>query len=293
MSVLTTEQVNQFLDRGYVTMPGCFSRDMARGYADQVFTRLGYDPADPGTWRERWVPMPSLNYFDVPEFAPRAWAAICEIMGGADRIVTPYRWSDGFIANLGVGDDEEWEPPSAKAHGWHIDGDFFRHFLDSPEQALLTLVIWSDIDTRGGGTFLAADSVPVVTRYLAGHPEGVVPREIPFQELVKQCHDFVEFTGKIGDVVLLHPFILHASSQNHSGRLRLMVNPPVHLREPMQFDRPDGSYSLVERAVLKALGADRYPFAPTAPRERIIPERERIQREAAKRERERLASVAG
>jgi hypothetical protein len=40
--------------------------------------------------------------------------------------------------------------------------DFFRHFLDSPEQALLTLVLWTDMLPKGGGTFVAADSVPVV-----------------------------------------------------------------------------------------------------------------------------------
>jgi hypothetical protein len=42
---------------------------------------------------------------------------------------------------------------------WHKDGDFFRHFLDSPEQGLLTIVLWSDIEERGGGTFIAPDSV--------------------------------------------------------------------------------------------------------------------------------------
>ena len=56
--------------------------------------------------------------------------------------------------------------------GWHKDGDFFRHFLDSPEQGLLTFVLWSDIEPRGGGTFVAADSVPVVARTLAAAPGG-------------------------------------------------------------------------------------------------------------------------
>ena len=54
-------------------------------------------------------------------------------------------WSDGFIINFGLGADQPWQPPSPEVSGWHKDGDFFRHFLDSPEQGLLTIVVWSDI----------------------------------------------------------------------------------------------------------------------------------------------------
>jgi hypothetical protein len=57
---------------------------------------------------------------------------------------------------------------------------------------------------KGGGTFVAADSVPVVARFLAGHPEGVLPGEFDYAGLIGQCRDFVEMTGQAGDVVLLH-----------------------------------------------------------------------------------------
>ena len=60
-------------------------------------------------------------------------------------------------------------PPAAG--GWHKDGSFFRHFLDSREQGLLTIVYWSDVEPQGGGTFIAPDSIKVVARYLAEHPE--------------------------------------------------------------------------------------------------------------------------
>ena len=55
----------------------------------------------------------------------------------------------------------------------HKDGGHFRHFLDSPEQGLLTLLLWSDMLPKSGGTFCALDSVGVVARFLADHPEGV------------------------------------------------------------------------------------------------------------------------
>ena len=41
-------------------------------------------------------------------------------------------WGDGFIINFALGAAEAWQPPKARRIGWHKDGDFFRHFLDSP-----------------------------------------------------------------------------------------------------------------------------------------------------------------
>jgi hypothetical protein len=192
----------------------------------------------------------------------------------------------------GVGDDRPWQPPSPAVGGWHKDGDFFRHFLDSPEQALLTLVLWTDMLPRGGGTFVAADSVPVVTRFLAEHPEGVLPGEFDYAGLIGQCRDFVEMTGEAGDVVLLHPFMLHATSQNVLAVGRIITNPPLALRQPMDFSRPRADdFSLVEQAVLRGLGVDRLDFVPVAPRENVVPERVRQQQARAIAENERLAAA--
>ncbi len=163
-----------------------------------------------------------------------------------------------------------------------------------PEQGLLTLVVWSDIQPRGGGTFVAADSVPVVARYLAAHPEGVLPTEFPTKALIAECSQFVEATGRVGDVFLLHPYVLHAKSQNHLGVPRLITNPPVHLKEPMNFNRPDpADYSPVELAVLRGLGVDRLDFRPAAPRAAVVPKRVARQQRMLEEEKARLAATFG
>lgn len=290
--VLTDEQVEQFLAHGYVVLHECFSREAAKALTDRTFVRLGYDPNDPSTWKEDVIHMPSQQRFDVKEFAPKAWDAACDLLGGEERIEQPYTWGDGFIVNLREGGDRPWDPPSPSVGGWHKDGDFFRHFLNSPEQGLLTLVLWSDVQPRGGATFVAGDSVPVVARFLAEHPEGVLPKEFPRQELIAQCHDFAEATGRVGDVYLLHPYVLHAKSQNLLGIPRLITNPPVHLLEPMDFNRPDpADFSPVELAVLRGLGVERLDFRPTAPRERVVPERIARQQKMREEEQARLAAA--
>lgn len=287
---LTPEQIEHFLEKGHIVLHDCFSRETARRLTDFAWTRLGYDPNDPSTWEKSRIHMPSRERMEVRDFAPKAWGAACELMGGEDRVVQPAWWGDSFIINFRDGADRPWEPPSAQAPGWHKDGDWFLHFLDSPEQALLTLVIWSDIAHQGGGTYVACDSVAPVARFLVEHPEGVRPGGFDFRALVSQCRDFVEMTGSVGDVVLLHPYILHASSQNLSGKPRFLTNPCFHLREPMRFNRPDpDDYSPVELAVLRALGVESLDFQPAAPRERIVPERERIQQKMREEEEARLA----
>jgi hypothetical protein len=299
--VLTEDQAEQFLTDGYVVIRGCFTREAASEYTASLWTRLGYAPDDPSTWVEPSVHMPSHRTIDVASFAPKAWGAVCDLVGGPERISTaqPYEWNDGFIANLWEGADRPWADASPAAPGWHKDGDFFRHFLDSPEQGLLTLVLWSDVHHQGGATFVAADSVAPVARFLAAHPEGVYPVEVPappgqsparfsYPELIGQCSRFAEATGEVGDVYLLHPYVLHAKAQNVLRLPRFITNPPLTLASPLRFDRDDPS--LVEQAVLRALGTSRYEFTPTGPREELEPERVRLQRAMAERERERLAA---
>lgn len=289
---LTEDEVDRFVRHGYVVVKGCFDPASAQEWIDRAWVRFGYDADAPEQWLEKRVQLSTIDAVDAHDFAPKAWAAAVQLLGGEDRIELPWRWGDGFIANLGVGDDRAWQPPSAEVTGWHKDGDFFRHFLDSPEQGLLTLVLWTDMHHRGGGTFIAADSVPVVARHLAEHPEGVLPTDLDFSALAALCTDFRELTGDAGDVVLMHPYMLHATSQNVIKDGRLITNPPIALREPMRFDRADpADLSPVERSVLHGLGVDRLDFRPTGARELVVPERVRRQEERAAQEAERLAAA--
>lgn len=279
--VLTPEQRRHFIERGYVTIKGCLDRELARRWTDEAYGRLGYDPVDRSTWTKDIVWMDRNHVAPIRELSPRAWEALCDVCGGEERIETRVmeiesqhfttinatEWSDAFIVNFRRGADKPWMKPSVEAGGWHKDGSFFRHFLDSREQGLLTIVYWSDVGHMGGGTFIAPDSVAVVARYLADHPEGVDPNT-DFGALIDQCHEFVEVTGEVGDFIILHPFMLHASSNNHSPVVRFMTNPPVVLKEPMNLNRPNPEdFSLIELATLHGLGVDRYDFQPTAPRD--------------------------
>jgi len=142
---------------------------------------------------------------------------------------------------------------------------------------LLTIVLWSEVVHQGGATFVACDSVGPVARFLAAHPEGIRPGQegpgFPYPELIGQCTDYAEATGEVGDVYLIHPLVLHTMSPNVLRRPRFITNSTLRLGEPMRFNRPDpADHSPVERAILRALGVERFDFTATGPRERVVAE---------------------
>jgi hypothetical protein len=187
-------------------------------------------------------------------------------------------------SNLGEGG---WR--STRASGWHKDGWHYRHFLDSPQQGLLLGYLFSDILPGSGGTQMCVDSIGVVARLLAQHPEGIHPDSVQSYiqpHMNKACKAFEELTGEAGDLAIMHPYMVHRVAGNPSGRPRFAQFPSLKLSQPMQFGRDDPSaYSLSELVVLKALGQlKRFDFATeedyvTYPREDITPPPSRTEAE--------------
>ncbi|GIK06158.1 hypothetical protein Aspvir_001801 [Aspergillus viridinutans] len=267
---LTEEQRQHWLEHGFVKIPQCFTKEDADNWTASIWARLGISPKDKSTWNSERVNMPGHTVVDVKDFAPKAWDAI---------------------------------------YNWHNDGDWFTHFLDSGEQALLVIPLFSDIKSKRGGTVICTDGIGLVAKHLYDHPEGTWPSLAsrsgptpPPPEGGKQWRDwaqdpqltrsesFHEATGQAGDVYLLHPFMLHSASRNLLREVRIITNPPVSLKEPFNYNRPDGKYSLVEQKTLKDLGRpEGLPeWKITREREMLTPARVQIQEDMRQKELERL-----
>ncbi|KAJ3576134.1 hypothetical protein NP233_g628 [Leucocoprinus birnbaumii] len=310
---IIAEQVDHFLEHGYIIVKNAFTREQAAEFTSEMWVRLGLDPNDKSTWTKDRIHMPWLKRVKVSEFAPKAWSAIKDLLGGEDRIDEKgATWGDSFIINLGTDELEKQSEslPPKQLDNWHVDGDFFIHYLDSPEQALLVIPLYSDIKPRGGATFIAPDGIDLVAKYLASHPEGVrpsgafVPSNSTYEnpkddpgywshaEAVQRCSKFVELTGEVGDVVLMHPLMLHSASKNHLRIPRVITNPPVALKQPFVFSREnEDDYSLVERKTLKALGKTRFDFKNTTERRNVVPARVALMKQMEEEQRKRLAQV--
>ncbi len=288
---LSSSDIEHFLENGYVVIREALPREATEQGVAEAFSRAGLDRQAPKTWPQKPIHLGCSHWWNVTEFAPKVWAATCQLLGGKERIKTPYEFGNSYIMNLGWRADEPYLPPGPDCPGWHKDGDSFLHFLDSPEQGLLSIVAWTDVVSKGGSTYIATDSVGVVARYLAEHPEGVHPNTFGELRLIDQCKRFAEATARAGDVFLLHPYMLHASSQNLLRVERIITNPPAYLKEPMQFNRERAAdFSPVEQAVLRGLRVERLDFKPTAPRQVIVPKRVANQARLLEEERTRATT---
>ncbi|EMD37741.1 hypothetical protein CERSUDRAFT_65344 [Gelatoporia subvermispora B] len=273
---LTSEQREHFLEHGWVKIPSAVRDEHLRRFTEDVWIRLGFDPNDQSTWVKEKIHMPRHREVPTKEFMPKAWGAMCELLGGEDRIDPTLFEScgDSLIVNLG---SEEWVDCDVNPKdlgNWHM----FTHFLDSGEQGLTVIVLFNDIKPRAGGTYIAPDGIKNVVQWLYKHPEGADsfsqdPDGSRSVCSVQSCKEFVELTGETGDVILLHPFMPHSASKNHRRIPRFITNPPVTLKEPLNLNRANPSdYSLVELKILKTLGVDSLPdWKITTERKRFTP----------------------
>jgi len=134
--VLSAVDMENFLERGFVHLTNCFDTapgSVAHRWVQESWLRSGFSPSDRSTWPNDKIHMPSTERIPVRDFSPYAFAVMCELCGGEERMAANITWGNSFIANYGFGRDKEWVPPGPGIGGWHVDGDFFLHFLDSPE----------------------------------------------------------------------------------------------------------------------------------------------------------------
>ncbi|CAL5870854.1 uncharacterized protein PFLUO_LOCUS5095 [Penicillium psychrofluorescens] len=313
---LTEEQKQHWLEHGFIKVEGCFSREAAEQFTSSLWTRLGASPDDKSTWPTAKLNMPAHTSVRIEDFAPKAWHVMCELVGGEDRMADWCKtWRDGWIVNLGKPEFRSTDPLDFRSlDNWHNDGDWFVHFLDSGEQALLVIPLFSDIEPKGGGTVICTDGIGLVAKHMYDHPAGTTPFLAPngtpdlqgperrnqwmnwiSDPEATRDESFHEATGKVGDVYFLHPLMLHSASRNLLRTVRVITNPPVAVKEPFNFNRLDPKeYSLVEKKILRDLGRpEGLPeWKITAPRALLTPRRIKNQEEMKRVEVERMAKAA-
>ena len=174
-----------------------------------------------------------------------------------------------------------WRAPDAASGAWHIDGG--TDTLDTT-QSVVVLPLVTTIRAGGGGTALLAQSHAQVAAFLHGKGERgrrSVDRKIG--ELVadglaaRNGLRVVEATGAAGDVLVMHPLLVHASSpasrttlaQSEDGRwacvkhgIRVTFNlstlwrqPPLRVPADPASAPPLGS--LVEQSLVDAVAGAR------------------------------------
>lgn len=224
---------------GFARLAAAFPTPTAQAMADAVWAELarrGLRRDDPTTWT---TPQPRglghlrrAGVFDAVA-TPAVVDAVSRLLGTTDW-PRPRDWGGPLVTFPRPG---RWAVPTT---GWHLDWPA----RGAPGSQLLVkwLAYLSPVAPGGGGTVVLAGSHHLVARYLAEADPDDPGRSRTVRDAVLGAHPglrdlrpdrtttvrgvpvrVVELTGDPGDVVFLHPHLLHAAAPNHTDRPRLML----------------------------------------------------------------------
>ncbi|EQC36907.1 hypothetical protein SDRG_05735 [Saprolegnia diclina VS20] len=266
---LTPEQVLHFVEHGYVLLKNAFSCETAAACREFLWERIAADGIDRHnslSWPEKHWISESYN-----EDTGGPWAGVLtpRLKRAMDQLCGKDRWNP---ADLTCGWWVLTFPghamlPWAPAGHWHVDGARYVHHVDSKESGLLPIFLFNDIGPGDGGTALSPRSHQHVAQILSKvGPNGMRGGKVSATAkpwVARHKDEYVETQGNAGDVMLTHPFLMHARSKNCGHEVRFMCNPNVGLKEPMNLARDDASeYSAVEQAIVDAIAAAPQPTRP-------------------------------
>lgn len=254
---LTPDQVDAFIECGFVKIEGAFPRSLADEARAILWRDTGCDPDDPLTWEK---PVIRLGFYSQTPFLQAANTRVLHL--AFDRLVGSGRWLPlGHLGTFPVRFPSPIEPDDT---GWHVDPSFgtahedflsWRVNVTSRGRALLMLFLFSDVDVDDAPTRIRVGSHLDIARRLAPVGEqGLSLRELAangFAESAERPEALA--TGEAGTVYLCHPFLVHAAQRHRGTRPRFMAQPPLVPVGELVLDRPDGRYSPVELAVRRAL----------------------------------------
>lgn len=246
---LSEEDVEGFVRNGYVMLKGAFSRDAAAAARKFLWARLeedGIAASSPRTWPVRHGIAECYDSADDTVWSdvltPRLYNAIAQLCGPGPVGKFACGWWVVTFPSVS-------EAPWAVEGRWHVDGHTYRHFPDSRETGLIPIFLFNDIGPGDGGTALSTGSHIEVGKILwrqakDGLDCGALSRRA---RQVLNDSDTIEVNGEAGDVMLMHPFMVHARSRN-LGRfgcdsVRFMCHPQVPLLKPMNVGKLGDSIS--------------------------------------------------
>jgi Phytanoyl-CoA dioxygenase (PhyH) len=248
--MLTAAQHAEFEERGFVRIPGAFSREQAAAMESRVWGWLertyALSRTDPATWKglapTGLQGLKRQAVFDA--IGSDATCAALDALLGPGGWKRPRDWG-GFLVNFPSAGP--WRVPSRV---WHTDFAF-----QAPHDRVfgaLVLSFLSDVPPGAGGTTVVEGSHRVIRRFLEAHPRAAQSKmknvrlalcasDPWLKALTSDAEDpgrderlrhgavvsgvrvrVAEVAGEAGDLVIGHPWLLHAGAPNCGSAPRIM-----------------------------------------------------------------------
>ncbi len=263
--MLSEQRCAEFADRGIICLRGAFTGEDAARMRRRVWARLsrfGVREDDPSTWSAMVLTGLSKS---IKRDAVFTAAGSPAVTGAVDHLLGLREWTRppdwGTILVTFPQPGQPWALP---AKSWHTDYGFDLDPL--PLFGVKVFAFISDVGPRSGGTLAIAGSHRVVARYARSNPPdyhrdrhvmerflrhddwfralsrpgGETGRTERFLDRDHQADGITvrvtELTGKPGDVVLTHPWVLHSGAPNTGSYPRMMLTKNLYRRG--MFRRP-------------------------------------------------------
>ena len=257
--MFTDAQLAGFDADGVVHLPGVLSADQYTAMQERVWrllARNGVDRHDRSTWqRERSSHLQATRRGDPqPAESPPVRAALDGVFG-AGNWRDPSSWGQVLVT---FPSEQTWTVPSAM---WHLDHSYA--YPRKPIFGVNLFLFITDVEPRGGGTLVVRSSPRLIARFVEATGDVRTQRQGTLRRRFDRSHAWlreltsssepgadrierfmaadanvdgiparvVELTGRAGDAVLCHPWIVHASSSNATDRPRLMRACRVYHRD--------------------------------------------------------------
>ena len=255
MSIVNSE-IERFISQGFVVVRGGFSRNLAAECRDFVWQQVRlWDRCT--TYGQPMVQIQKV--FNRPPFDK---IMNDRLRSALDALVGPRNWREP----PGYGWWSLLFPGKAGPGGWHVDGGQLRisGSLTDHDHALVTLFLFSDAGPGDGGTVMIPGSHLTVARTIAnagnsGISWSDVAQQLPAGLLNPEESQIAHLIGEAGDVVLMHPFLIHGFGQNRGRQIRFACNPLIQSTRPVDFTRSPADRSPVEAAIRIALEPNKQP----------------------------------
>ena len=218
-----------------------------------ALAKVGISEGDPSTWtKERPEHLQHLKA--DPAFravgSERLLMAIGAVFAG-QAYEGPKNWGALFLAFPST---HPWNVPS---RGWHVDANYLSAL--SPPAGVRTHALLGDVVPRAGGTLIVSGSHRLLHKHFADHPPPRGARGANYRKLllshpyIRDLHTdgdatdraarfmncaeehegiplrVVENTGMAGDVILLHPLVLHVATSNNGRAPRFLLSGGIDL----------------------------------------------------------------
>jgi len=250
------ETFEHFRVHGWMRVRGAFSVDEAaamRAAAWRALGKAGIRQGDPSTWtKER--PEHLQDVKNDPAFLAVGSARLLEAISAAlegQAYEKPKNWGAPFLA---FPSSQAWNVP---ARGWHADANYVSPL--SPPAGIRTHALFGTVASRAGGTLIVSGSHRLIYTYFKDNPTPPGTRGADYRKRL-QDHPYirdlhtegdsderaarfidraeehggislrvVENTGAAGDVILLHPLVLHVATPNTGKAPRCLLSGAVDL----------------------------------------------------------------